>query len=142
MIQKINIIFSLYSSDHVFDTEKIAEYLQVCPTAVHNQGENVVLTVKGKRKEIPMQYKETEWRYETGYIRTESIMDAAAVFLTVFGEKEKAIRCLCDMYSLQSEIMFVLFKSERGHYPDMRMDNMFVKFIGNINADINFDILG
>lgn len=141
MFQEINIIFSLCSTDYVFDTEKITEYLQLCPTTVHNKGESVALTVKGKRHEIPMQYKETAWRYETGYIRTESIMDAAEVFLTVFGEKEKAIRCLCDMYTLQPEIMFVLFKSERGHYPDMRIDNMFVKFIGNINASINFDIL-
>ncbi len=141
MLQKINITFSLYSTASVFDTEKITEYLQVCPTAVHNKGENVALTVKGNREEIPIQYKETEWRYETGYIRTESIMDAAEVFLTVFGEKENAIRCLCDRYHLQAEIMFVILKSESGHHPDMRIDNRLVKFIGNINAGINFDIL-
>ena len=141
MFQKINIVFSLYSTDCVFDTEKITEYLQVCPTAVHNKGENVVLTVKDQIHEIPMQYKENAWRYETGYISTECIMDAVERFLTIFGEKENAIRCLCDMYNLQSQIMFVIFKSESGHYPDMRIDNRFVKFIGNINAGINFDIL-
>lgn len=141
MFQTINIALSLYNNENVFDVSEITKHLRVNPTAMHTKDENIVLMVKGEQQEIPLQYKETAWTYETGYIVAESIMEGVEVFLNVFGGKENIIRCLCDKYALQTEIMFVIFKNGSGHYPDMRIDNRCVKFIESINAGINFDIL-
>ena len=114
--------------------DRITEIMKIEPSGKTIKGERYI-----NQSGVERYYIENRWKYSTKYEETEDISIQLNKILPILIKKKEELMLISQHSDTLLLFMFVL-KINAGITPAIYLTKEFIKFAGEINAQIEFDI--